>query len=249
MAPGPLAMHPSDNITVILHRPAIPENIGSVARAMANTGFTRLIISCPDTQDWATAEKLAVSASHILQQAPRCGSIEEAVTLSGARHLVGTTGRDRKYWRSTEISAAVPQILLCSRSGGTAILFGPENTGLTNEEMTLCHMVVHIPSDGELDSYNLAQAVLLVLFNLMTQSLPESRADVTQHASFEEVEGMYNQIQELLLQVGFLWKENPDHMMRVVRGFVNRAVPTESEVKMIRGICRRLSWHLRNKKS
>ena len=245
MAPAPLAKDTTDNITVILHRPAIPENIGSVARAMANTGFTRLIISCPETQDWATAERLAVSATPILRQAPRCGSIQEAATISQAKHLFGTTGRDRKYWRSTAIEEMAPEILLSSTSGGAAIIFGPENSGLTNEELTLCHGTVHIPSRGELASYNLAQAVLIVLYTLMTRSLPESRPDTHSYAPFEQVEGMYSHIQELLTEVGFLWEDNPDHMMRAVRGLLNRAHPDENEVKIIRGICRRLLYHLK----
>ena len=247
MATDPLPLRLQDNITVILHRPAIPENIGSVARAMLNTGFSRLIISCPDTEDWATAGRLAVSAATILDRAPRCSSLEEAITLSEARYLVGTTARDRKYRDSTEIGAAAPQILSRSLSGGAALLFGPESTGLSNEELTLCHFMVTLPSDGELASYNLAQAVLLVLFTLMIQAQPEDIPDSTGPASFEEVEGMYNHIQELLTEVGFLWEDNPDHMMRTVREYMNRTVPVEQDVRMIRGICRRLLWHVRNR--
>ena len=247
MDPSPLLQRPQDNITVILHRPAIPENIGSVARAMRNTGFSRLIISCPDTVDWATAGKLAVSAADILERAPRCGSLEEAIALSEATYLVGTTGRSRKYWQSTEIGAAASQILGRSISGGTALLFGPESTGLNNEELTLCHTTVTIPFHGELASYNLAQAVLLVLFTLMTQAQPEDSARLPESAPFERVEGMYSHIQELLTETGFLWEDNPDHMMRAVREFVNRAQPMEHEVKMIRGICRRLLYHIRGR--
>jgi TrmH family RNA methyltransferase len=216
---------------------------------MGNTGFSKLIISCPETEDWPTAGKLAVSAVDILERAPRCGSLEEAITLSKARFLVGTTGRDRKYWQSTEIGSAAPEILSRSLSGGTALLFGPENTGLSNEELTLCHMTVTIPSDGELVSYNLSQAVLLVLFTLMTRIQPEDRTDFHDPASFEMVEGMYAHIQELLSEVGFLWDDNPDHMMRVVREFINRAEPVEGDVKVIRGICRRLLNHMRSRGS
>ena len=247
MAPPPQARHRPDNISVILHRPAIPENIGSVARAMRNTGFSRLIISCPETEDWATAEKLAVSASDMLQHAPRCGSLEEAISLSEARYLVGTTGRDRKYWRSTDIGTAAPQILNRALAGGTALIFGPENTGLSNEELTLCHLTVTIPSKGELASYNLAQAVLLILYTLMTQAHPEHGPDLQEPAPFQEMEGMYSHIQEILTDSGFLWNDNPDHMMRSVREYMNRTVPTENEVKMIRGICRRLLYHLGNR--
>jgi len=248
VVPDPLPLHLLDNITVILHRPAIPENIGSVARAMRNTGFSKLIISCPDTEDWATARKLAVSAADILHNAPLCDSLAEAVKLSGAGFLVGTTGRDRKYQQSTEIRNAIPQILSRVQPVGTALLFGPESTGLSNEELTLCHMTVTIPSalDGELSSFNLAQAVLLVLYTIMTQIQPEDRPDITDPASFEEVEGMYTHIQELLTEIGFLWEDNPDHMMRSVREYMNRTVPMEQDVKMIRGICRRLLYHLKN---
>jgi len=214
---------------------------------MRNTGFSRLIISCPEIEDWATAGKLAVSAADLLDQAPRCGSLDEAIAMSEARFLVGTTGRDRKYWQSTEIEAAAPQILGRSLSGGTALLFGPENTGLSNEELTLCHMTMTIPSSGELASYNLAQAVLLVLYTLMTQARPEDRPDTPDPASFEEVEGMYEHVQELLLEVGFLLDDNPDHMMRTVREFVNRAGPGEGDVKVIRGISRKLLYHLRDR--
>jgi TrmH family RNA methyltransferase len=216
---------------------------------MANTGFSRLIISCPETEDWSTAAKLAVSAADILKRAPRCGSIEEAIALSEASYLVGTTGRDRKYWQSTEIGAAAPRILNRSLTGGTALLFGPENTGLSNEELTLCHMTVTIPTNGELVSYNLAQAVLLVLFILMNQIQPEDISDSYDPASFEEVEGMYVHIQKLLSEIGFLWEDNPDHMMRAVRGYLNRTMPTQDEVRIIRGICRRLLWHVRDRDS
>lgn len=246
MAPSPPKRRPQDNLTVILHRPAIPENIGSVARAMRNTGFSRLIISCPETEDWSAAGRLAVSAVDLLEAAPRCGSLTEAITLSEAVFLVGTTGRDRKYWQASEIGTAAASILERCMAGGTAIVFGPENTGLTNEELTLCHMNVSIPSEGDLASYNLAQAVLIVLYTLMTGIRPEARTELSDAAPFEEMEGMYSHIQELLTEVGFLWEDNPDHMMRAVREFVNRAVPVESEARMIRGICRRLLWHVRN---
>jgi tRNA/rRNA methyltransferase len=97
-----------------------------------------------------------------------------------------------------------------------------------------------------LASYNLAQAVLLVLYTPMIHALPEDPADAPEPASFPEMEGMYGHIQELLTETGFLWEENPDHMMRAVREFVNRAEPRQSEVKMIRGVCRRMLWHIRN---
>jgi tRNA (cytidine32/uridine32-2'-O)-methyltransferase len=75
---------------------------------------------------------------------------------------------------------------------------------------------------------------------------PGYRPDIPEPAPFGEVEGMYSHIEELLIKTGYLWADNPDHMMRAVRGFVNRANPGESDVRMIRGICRKLLRHLRN---
>lgn len=241
---GPL---PRDGISVILHRPAIPENIGSVARAMMNTGFSKLIISSPETDDWNTARKLAVSAAGILDEAPRTGSLEEALKLSGAGYVVGTTGRERKYWNPVQISQAVPTILQRASATDVSLVFGPENAGLSNEEMTFCHLMVALPAAGGLESYNLSHAVILVLFQIMTASHPGKDDEGEFPAGFEALEGMYGHIQEVLTETGFLWGDNPDHMMRAVRTFLNKRIPTEQEVKTVRGICRRLLWHLRNR--
>ena len=241
---GPL---PLDRISVVLHRPAIPENIGAVARGMMNTGFSKLFISSPETDDWHTARKLAVSAVGILDEAPRVNSLEEALSLSGAGYIVGTTGRDRKYWNPAEITEAVPTILDKASVTDVCLVFGPENTGLSNEELTLCNLTVTLPVSGDLGSYNLSHAVILVLFQIMTAVQPGPGDMEKSPAVFETQEGMYGHIQEVLTETGFLWEDNPDHMMRAVRSFLNKRNPTEQEVKTVRGICRRLLWHLRNR--
>ena len=238
---------PQDEITVILHRTGIPENIGATVRAMANMGYSRLVLSQPETDDLKTAKKVAVSAAGIIDHMTIFSSLKEAAAGSGARFLVGTTGRDRKYLDPLDIAAAAPRILKGASGGGGAILFGPEDRGLTNEELALCHMVVTIPAAGELTSYNLSHAAAIVLFTLMTTSLPLSQAPARAIAGFSEMEGMYGHLQQLLAKIDFLLEDNPDHMMRAVREFINRAEPTENDVTMIRGVCRRLLWHLRNR--
>jgi tRNA/rRNA methyltransferase len=188
---------------------------------MMNTGYSKLFISSSETDDWNTARKLAVSAAHILDEAPRSKSLEEALALSRAGYVVGTTGRDRKYWDPVEITQAIPTIL--ERVSGTdvSLVFGPENTGLSNEELTLCHLAVTLPTADELGSYNLSHAVILVLFQIMTAAHPGSQDIGESPAGFEILEGMYGHIQEVLTQTGFLWDDNPDHMMRAVRSFLN----------------------------
>ena len=239
--------HPQDDITVILHRTGIPENIGSTVRAMANMGFIRLVLSEPQTSDLETARKVAVSAAGILDHATVFPSLKEAAIGSRARFLVGTTGRDRKYRDTLDVAAAAPRILERATGDGAALLFGPEDRGLTNEELALCQMVVTIPAAGELGSYNLSHAAAIVLFTLMTANAPLSPAPAREAAGLSQMEGMYGHVQELLAEIDFLLEDNPDHMMQVIREFINRAEPTENEIRVIRGFCRRLLWHLRNR--
>ncbi|MDF1535340.1 MAG: TrmH family RNA methyltransferase [bacterium] len=238
------------NFSVILHRTGIPENLGATARAMANLGFEHLIISEPKTSDWEAARKLAVAAVPILENAPVTSTLEEAISLSGSRYLVGTTSRDRKYRDLQEVAQAAPGILQRAATEKAAILFGPEDHGLSNEALTLCHATVTLPTAGEVESFNLSHAVALTLYTLLITASPEpAAAGAPESASFEDVQGMYGHIQELLTETGFLWEDNADHMMMVLREFVNRAEPNSAEVKMIRGICRRFLYHLRNRGS
>ncbi|HDL54096.1 MAG TPA: hypothetical protein ENH32_08990, partial [Proteobacteria bacterium] len=127
------------------------------------------------------------------------------------------------------------------------LLFGPENTGLSNGELTLCQMVVTIPSAGSLSSYNLSHAVILTLFQIMMAAAPDKENPHQTPASFNSLEGMYTHVEETLTKADFLWEDNPDHMMHAVRSFINRATPTEEEVKMVRGVCRKLLWQMRDR--
>ncbi len=234
-----------ENLSVILHRPAIPENIGAVARVLANTGFHSLFISCPETDDWATARKLAVSAAELLERAPILSSLQEALSRSEARYIIGTTGRERKYWDSSDIDRSASEIVRKAADSRVAIVFGPESSGLSNEELTLCHKTITIPTAGPLQSYNLSHAVAIVLFQMMVADLPGDIKPAQDIADFDATEGMFGHIEEVLAEVGFLWKDNPDHMMRLVRSFINRARPNTAEATALRGICRRLLNYLR----
>jgi len=235
-----------ENLSIILHRPAIPENIGAVARVLANTGFYNLLISCPETDDWATARKLAVSAAELLQKAPILSSLQEALSRSEAQYIIGTTGRERKYWDPSDIDRSAPEIIHKATDGRVVLVFGPENSGLSNEELTLCHETITIPTAGPLQSYNLSHAVAIVLFQIIVADLPGNTEPAQDIADFDALEGMFGHIEELLTEVGFLWKNNPDHMMRLVRSFINRAGPTTAEATALRGICRRLLNYLRH---
>jgi TrmH family RNA methyltransferase len=250
---------PPDRIAVVLHQPSVPDNVGAVARVMGNTGFSRLVLSDPRIADMTPAYRTAVSAASILGNALTVPDLDGALAAAGAQFVVGSTARARSYWDLRPLPQAVATILAKAAEEPVALLFGPEKTGLTNEELDRCHLLVSIPAMGPITSYNLSHAVLLVLFHLASSradaSPPQAAPAVegaaadpgARPATREEREGMYAHLAEMLLAAGFLWEENPEHMMRLLREFLNRASPRKREVQAIRGICRTMLWRLRGR--
>jgi tRNA/rRNA methyltransferase len=164
---------PLQNITIVLVRPQYAGNIGSVCRAMKNMGLSRLILVSPG-QDPRSAEArmMATSAKDILHKTKIFSSIEEA--LQGFRWIAGTSARKGihrgPFISPREIS---PEILQHARSIPVAILFGPEDRGLTNRELDPCHALIRIPTHPGLSSLNLAQAVMVMGYELYLASLAE----------------------------------------------------------------------------
>ena len=167
---------PSDplrNITIVLVRPQYAGNIGAVCRAMKNMGLTRLNLVSPE-QDPLSAEArmMATSAKDILQKAKIFSSLEDA--LQGFRWIAGTSAR-KGINRGPFISPReiCPEIIQHARSIPVAVLFGPEDRGLTNRELDPCHALISIPTHPGLSSLNLAQAVILLSYELYLASLAE----------------------------------------------------------------------------
>jgi TrmH family RNA methyltransferase len=170
-----MANDPLKNITIVLVRPQYAGNIGSVCRAMKNMGLSRLNLVSPG-QDPLSAEArmMATSAKDILQEAKIFPSLEEA--LQGFRWVAGTSARKGTnrgpFIPPREIC---PEILQHARSIPVALLFGPEDRGLTNRELDPCHALISIPTHPGLSSLNLAQAVIIMGYELYLASLQEMR--------------------------------------------------------------------------
>jgi TrmH family RNA methyltransferase len=164
---------PLQNITIVLVRPQYAGNIGSVCRAMKNMGLSRLILVSPgqDPQS-AEARMMATSAKDLLHKTKIFSSLEEA--LQGFRWIAGTSARKGihrgPFISPREIS---PEILQHARSIPVAILFGPEDRGLMNRELDPCHALIRIPTHPGLSSLNLAQAVMVMGYELYLASLAE----------------------------------------------------------------------------
>ena len=240
---------PLANIAIVLVRPQFAGNIGSVSRAMRNMGLSRLILILP-AQDPLSPEArmMATSAIDILEKAEVFSSLEDA--LAGFRWIAGTSARKGRN-RGPFISPRelCPEIIVHARSIPVAILFGPEDKGLTNEELAPCQALISMPTHENLPSLNLAQAVMILCYELYMAVLanqvggPSSPGPFLKLAEFQRVEGMYSHLEELLLRIGFLDPKNPKRIMHTLRRIFGRANLSDRDVAILRGIFRQLEWY------
>ncbi|MBN1364067.1 MAG: RNA methyltransferase [Syntrophaceae bacterium] len=239
------------NISIVLYKPKYAGNVGAVARAAKNMGIKNIIIV--GTKDF-DKEEMQQRSTHLA--ADILDKIKYVENLQGAlgcfNYILGTTARLGKT-RGPFISprAAAQNITDLSQKNKVALLFGPEDTGLANDQLRLCHSVVNIPTSREFTSVNLSHAVLILCYEIFVASFPVTSAmEVTSKlARSDELEGMYDQIKTLLADIGFLNPENPDHWMMHLRRFFSRAGTLSREVKIVRGICRQLQWYAHHKKT
>lgn len=237
------------NISVVLYKPKYAGNIGSVARAAKNMGISQLVVvGAKDYNREEMEQRSTHLAADVLDQTRYYDSIEEA--LGGFNYIVGTTARLGKA-RGPFVSPclAAQKIADVSQKNNVALLFGPEDVGLANEQLRLCHSVVTIPTSREFTSLNLSHAVMILCYEVFIATVAATTiAETTPKLALSsELEGMYGQIKELLAQIGFLNPENPEYWMLDLRRFFSRAGLLSREVKIVRGICRRMEWHARHK--
>ena len=132
------------------------------------------------------------------------------------------------------------------RSG---ILFGPEDTGLVDEDLRLCQLLIRIPTSRKASSINLAQAVMIVTYELMLGSLDREPGRALKLAPLEQTEAMYAQLETALLEIGFLHPQNTRHMMFAIRKLLGRAGMESADVGVLRGIARQINWYADKKRS
>ena len=235
------------NVDIVLVGTLQPGNIGSVARAMANTGMASLVLVRPCCTIDGQAYSMATHGARILRSARILPTLREA--LDDTVYAVGTTARDRR-WRDCfdhrELgSRAAPHAL----AGRIALVFGPEDAGLSNEDLELCNEVTTIATAPGAASLNIAQAVLLVCYELFT-AIGDPRSDISarqEPAPAAMTEAMYDHMREALLAIGYLNPQNPAHTLGMIRRVLSRAGLSVPEVRMLRGIFRQLVWYVRSK--
>ena len=230
------------NVAIVLHRTRHPENIGAAARAIRNMGIGQLVIVDPQNCDLTKICRLATHAAlDVVEQMEVCDTLEEA--LADFNFVIGTTARlggQRKVVSSP--SKLGPKLFSISQENRIAILFGPEDRGLTNVDIRFCDILVNIPT-AEFSSLNLAQAVMIMCYELYSFSCGKPGEFAPRLANRFELEAMYEQLKDVLIRVSFINPDNPDYFMNNLRHFFSRLQLRAKEVRIVRGICRQIIWY------
>lgn len=230
------------NITIILVQPLNPGNIGSVSRAMRNTGLDRLRLIQPCDFRGDETRKMAVGDMSILTKARVCENLRDA--LKGVHLAVATTRRSRRrfsgFLSPRELAAQLAALPARSKA---AIVFGPEDKGLSNSDIALCQRVSTIPAHGRFPSYNLAQAVMIYAYEIFcafqdtvhARRLPGAgrRGDL---ATVRELEGMYGHWEQVLGLIKFFNRGRPQTLMESIRGFMGRSALSSRDIRILRGM-------------
>jgi tRNA/rRNA methyltransferase len=230
------------NIAIVLHKPHFPENIGAAARAAKNMGITRLVVVDPFDCDLTRILKMAThEVEDVVANMEIYDDLREALMPFG--YVVGTTARTGSHRQTRNNPRKVAEDLVrISRHNEVALLFGPESSGLANSELKYCDTLVTIPT-ADFSSLNLAQAVMVLAYEIHTAGIDEPKTHVPRLANRKELEDMYDKLRETLAKIHFINPENPEYWMSGVRRFFSRIGLRAREVKIIRGICRQIDWY------
>jgi tRNA (cytidine32/uridine32-2'-O)-methyltransferase len=228
----------ASQVRIVLVNTSHPGNIGSVARAMKTMGLSSLYLVNPKHFPHDKALEMASGAGDVLEQAVIRDHFVEAI--ADCSLVIGASARLR----------AIPWPLLTPRDlaekvwqepshGVTAVVFGQEQSGLTNKELQRCHFCMQIPANPAYSSLNISAAVQIVAYELLVRSLQVSSQTCSQNqhsATSCEIELFFNHLEMVLLEIEFLKPSAPRQLMTRLRRLFFRARPDVMEVNILRGM-------------
>ncbi|WP_323752549.1 tRNA (cytosine(32)/uridine(32)-2'-O)-methyltransferase TrmJ [Marinobacter sp.] len=242
----------NEQIRIVLVETSHSGNIGAVARAMKNMGLGNLCLVNPASFPDETSYARSAGASDVLDRAQVVSSLDEA--LADCVMVMGTSARGRKVpWPVIPPPDAAATAVQHAANGKVALVFGRENHGLSNEELQRCHYHIHIPSNPDYSSLNLAMAVQVIcyelrIFHLRSLEEGESRPFLepmvapgdegwdSPPATAGEVEGFFGHFEQTLVDVDFHRRDNPRHLIARMRRLFQRARMDQMEVNILRGV-------------
>ncbi|HEV8375722.1 MAG TPA: RNA methyltransferase [Candidatus Polarisedimenticolia bacterium] len=233
-------------IRIVLVDPKVPENVGMTARAMMNCGLSRLALVRPSDHRSPAAVRPAMEAYTLVESAEVHPDLDSALT--GSKMVAGTTrrtGQDRHPLLTP--AEWIRDFLPRARGSEVSILFGTEKDGLSREAVDRCDVLIGIPAHAGYPSFNLAQAVLLVAYELFraSQDVPPA-ASPMELADQKQREEFYRHLEDVLLRIGFLYENNPGRIMGSLRRLFGRTGLEEREVRILRGILSQVDWALKS---
>ena len=234
-------MNYSDSIKIVLVGTTHPGNIGAAARAIKTMGLKHLDLVSPKEFPSDEAFYRSKAAKDILEKASIYETLLESV--KECELVIGTSARNRKVpWPVLNPKNAAEEINVAVKSNSkVAIVFGREDRGLTNEELGLCNLHVHIPTNEEYTSLNLAQAVQIVTYEIRMnfmelETLKSDQEWDVELASAEQTERLIEHMDELMKEVEFYDTENPRKLLMRVRRFFKRSGIDVMETNIFRGL-------------
>jgi tRNA/rRNA methyltransferase len=235
------------NIRIVLVEPAGPLNIGSVARVMKNMGLQQLVLVNPHCDPVGDqARQMAVHAADVLETAQQVATLPLA--LEGCFRAIATTARPRDVVPAAPLEQprqALPWLL----ETPSALIFGPEDRGLSNAELNYAQRSITIPSSPEYPSLNLAQAVAVCGYELY-QSVQSSGLQPQSFlapvepdlAPMDAIDGYVAHLSSVLLHIGYLYPHTAPSRMQKFRQIALRSQLSSSELALLRGILRQVEW-------
>lgn len=229
-----------ERVKVVLVGTTHSGNIGSAARAMKVMGLSQMVLVDPQCQVDAQAIALAAGASEIALNAQIYPKLEAAVADCGL--VVGTSARSRTLeWPMLEPRECGEKLISEANQHSVAMVFGRERTGLTNDELQLCHYHVCVPANPEYSSLNLAMAVQLLSYEvrmayLALQQSSQSSTLQEEYPRHQELERFYAHLEQVIMQTEFISAQQPGQVMNKLRRMFTRARPESQEINILRGI-------------
>ena len=233
-----------NKVRIVMVNTTEPGNIGAAARAMKNMMLSQLYLVSPSNYPSAVATARASGADDVLSNAIVCSSLEDA--LIGVNLVIGASARQRNIkWRQLDVIETCSEIqsIIASNNQEVAVVFGTENSGLTNEELDLCSILMTIPGNPKYFSLNVASAIQVFAYQNFVSSIDgkfdNSPKDL---ANFDDLNSFYKHLEQVLEHIDYFDSKKPKSLlMRRLRRLFGKSVPEKEEIAILRGILNKIN--------